>query len=75
MKIAGCIPAKSNSTRLPNKNNLKINNLELFINACNSLSKVLPKKDIYVDTDSRKMLEIAKSHGFNGFCFATTTAF
>ena len=67
MKIVACVPAKSNSSRLPNKNNLKINNVELFINSCYNLSKILPKNDIYVDTDSEEMLEISKNHGFNGF--------
>lgn len=67
MKIIGCIPAKSSSTRLSNKNNLKINNVELFINACNNLAKILPKKDIYVDTDSEEMLQVAINHGYNGF--------
>lgn len=67
MKIAACVPAKSLSTRLPDKNNLKINNVELFINACYNLSKVLPKENIYVDTDSEKMLRLSKTHGFNGF--------
>ncbi len=67
MRVVGVVPAKSSSSRLPNKNNLKINDVELFINACYNLSKILPKKDIYVDTDSEHMIAISMSHGFNGF--------
>ncbi len=67
MRVVGVVPAKSSSSRLPNKNNLKINDVELFINACYNLSKILPKKDIYVDTDSEHMLAISRNHGFDGF--------
>ncbi len=67
MRIIGCVPAKSTSTRLPNKNRLKINGVELFINACYNLSKVIPKNDIYVDTDCQEILQISLKHGFQGF--------
>lgn len=65
MKIVGFVPAKSNSTRLKNKNNLNIGGVPLFINAALNLSKVIPKKNIYIDTDSYDFIECAKKYGFS----------
>mgnify|MGYP006425838889 CR=1 FL=1 len=65
MKIAAAIPAKGSSSRVPSKNLQKVLGVPLFLWAANNLSRVLAQRDIYVDSDSIEILEIAQSHGFS----------
>lgn len=65
MKIIGCIPAKGTSSRTPNKNLQEILGVPLFLWAANNLNRVLPKEDIYIDSDSEEILALAKENGFN----------
>jgi len=65
MRIVGCIPAKGSSTRTPSKNLQEVLGVPLFLWAANNLNRVLPKKDIYIDSDSDDILELAQKHGFN----------
>jgi len=67
MKIKGFVPAKSTSERLLSKNYLSICGKPLFLNAAYNLSKCLPKKDIFVDSDSEFFLQMASDHGFSCF--------
>jgi CMP-N-acetylneuraminic acid synthetase len=64
-KVVGFIPAKGTSTRLESKNKRKILGVPLFLWAANNLSRVLPKSDIYIDSENDEILSLAKSHGFN----------
>ena len=65
MKIVGFVPAKGSSTRLSSKNKRKILGVPIFLWAANNLSRVLPKQDIYVDSDDEDILNLARKNGFN----------
>ena len=65
MKILGFVPAKSNSSRLKDKNMLPINGKPLFINAAENLAKVIPRENIYIDTNDDKYISLAQNNGFN----------
>lgn len=65
MKIAAAIPAKGTSSRVPSKNLQPILGVPLFLWAANNLQRVLPRKDIYIDSDSIEILELAEKHGFS----------
>ena len=65
MKIVGFIPAKGNSTRLPYKNKKKILGVPIFFLFFNNLSRVIPRGDIYIDSDDNEILELAILNGFN----------
>ena len=64
MKIAGVIPAKGSSSRVPSKNRQHILNVPLFLWAANNLARVLPRADIYIDSDSSEIRETAAHFGF-----------
>jgi N-acylneuraminate cytidylyltransferase len=65
MKIAAFIPAKGSSERVKSKNSQEILGVPLFLWAANNLSRVLPKSQIYIDSNSDEILERAQAHGFN----------
>ena len=65
MKVTAAIPAKGTSSRVPSKNLQPILGVPLFLWAANNLNRVLPKKDIYIDSDSREILDLAEKHGFS----------
>ncbi|MCP4135911.1 MAG: N-acylneuraminate cytidylyltransferase [bacterium] len=65
MKVVGCIPAKGTSSRVESKNMQKVLGVPLFLWAANNLSRVLNKKDIYIDSDSDEIIELAVSNGYN----------
>jgi 3-deoxy-manno-octulosonate cytidylyltransferase (CMP-KDO synthetase) len=56
MKICCIIPARYNSKRLPGKPLLKINNKELLSLTYKVVNKVIKVDDIYIFTDSKKIL-------------------
>ena len=64
MKIAGFVPAKANSNRVPRKNSQEILGVPLFLWAANNLNRVLDRADIYIDSDSQEMREMAEGLGF-----------
>jgi YrbI family 3-deoxy-D-manno-octulosonate 8-phosphate phosphatase len=64
MKVAGVIPAKGTSTRVPGKNLQQVLGVPLFLWAANNLARVLPKTDIYVDSDSAEIRALAEHAGF-----------
>ncbi|MBI1274310.1 MAG: HAD hydrolase family protein [Alphaproteobacteria bacterium] len=64
MKVAGVVPAKGSSSRLPDKNRQCIRGIPLFLWAANNLNRVLPKQDIYIDSDSDEILAEARAAGF-----------
>jgi N-acylneuraminate cytidylyltransferase len=64
MKVAGVIPAKGTSTRVPSKNLQQVLGVPLFLWAANNLARVLPKTDIYVDSESPEIRSLAERAGF-----------
>tara|TARA_B100000965_G_scaffold208510_1_gene174242 strand:- start:9674 stop:10360 length:687 start_codon:yes stop_codon:yes gene_type:complete len=58
------VPARSGSKMIKDKNLLKINGKTLIENALDSASEILPKKNIYISTDSKKYEDIATSAGY-----------
>lgn len=65
MKVVGFIPARGGSTRVPKKNLQPINGIPLCLWAANNLNRILPKQDIYIDSDDEEILGVAKKYGFN----------
>lgn len=63
-KIVGFIPAKGQSSRVPSKNLKEIGGIPMFLRACYNLHQLLEKKDIIVDSDDIRILELAEKHGF-----------
>lgn len=63
-QVAGVIPAKSSSRRVPHKNQQLLLGVPLFLVAAANLSKVLEPSSIYIDTDSPEMARWAREAGF-----------
>lgn len=63
-QIYGFVPARGGSTRVPGKNLKDVGGLPMFLRACYNLNQILPKDHIVVDSDDEKILELARSHGF-----------
>ena len=63
MKVIGLIPTRLNSTRLPQKALLKINNIPLVVHTYKraKLSKRL--NDVYICCDDKKIKDIAEKFG------------
>lgn len=61
MSICCIIPARFNSSRLPGKPLLKINDKELLLLTYNNIKKVFKNSDIYIFTDSKKVTERFKN--------------
>jgi 3-deoxy-manno-octulosonate cytidylyltransferase (CMP-KDO synthetase) len=61
-KIIIVIPARLKSKRLPNKPLLKINGIEMIIRTFNQCAKVINRNDIYVTTDSNKIVNLCKKN-------------
>ena len=64
-KVVGFVPAKGKSSRVKSKNKQEILGVPMFLWAANNLNRVIPKKDIYVDSDDDFILKLAKKAGFN----------
>lgn len=65
MKVVGFVPARGGSSRIPRKNLQAISGVPLFLWAANNLNRILPKHDIYIDSDDDEILRIANMYGFN----------
>lgn len=57
MKLGVLIPARYNSTRIPNKPLIKINNQSMVCRTVEKISKVIDKKNIFVISDNQKVLD------------------
>lgn len=64
MRIVGVIPAKGSSTRVKGKNFREILGLPMYLWAANNLNKVIPRKDIYIDSENEEILSICDKLGF-----------
>ena len=64
MKIVGIIPVKKNSERVKGKNLRKFSNTSLFELKLKQLDKTKSFDDFYVSSESKSILEKAKSRGF-----------
>lgn len=58
------VPARSGSKMIKDKNLLKIYGKTLIENALDSAAEILPKKNIYISTDSKKYENIATTAGY-----------
>ncbi len=65
MKVVGVIPAKAASTRIAEKNLQEILGVPLYLWAANNLSRVLARRDIYIDSNSEQILDGARSYGYS----------
>ena len=65
MKIVAIIPAKGNSNRLPNKNIICFKGKPMLYWAINACLESCYDIDVYVNSDSKVVLDIAKSFGAN----------
>lgn len=65
IKIIGFIPAKKNSIDLKNKNLKKLNNLSLFELAILAAKKSKLIDEVYISSDSEKILKISKKYNIN----------
>lgn len=63
-EIVAFVPAKSSSTRVQSKNMQEIKGLPLFLWAASNLARVIPKEQIYIDSDGEQILESAVRCGF-----------
>jgi len=61
-KIIIVIPARLKSKRLPNKPLLKIDGIEMIIRTFNQCVKVINRNDVYVTTDSNKIVNLCKKN-------------
>tara|TARA_Y100000992_G_C21232791_1_gene476346 strand:+ start:303 stop:962 length:660 start_codon:yes stop_codon:yes gene_type:complete len=64
MKIVGIIPVKKNSDRVKGKNLRKFSNTNLFELKLKQLAKTKSFDDFYVSSESKSILETARSKGF-----------
>lgn len=60
MKIVGILPAKGNSSRVQNKNRLLLFNRPLFIVNLDKLTKCESINEVYLDTESEEMIDLAQ---------------
>tara|TARA_B100000886_G_scaffold22156_1_gene14091 strand:- start:10102 stop:10704 length:603 start_codon:yes stop_codon:yes gene_type:complete len=64
-KILVIIPSKGNSKRLKNKNILKINGVPLVIRAAKEALKSKYVDELFVSSESKKILDICKKNNIN----------
>ena len=62
-KICAVIAARSGSLRVKNKNIRKFGNNSLLIRKIKQLKKIKTIDDIYVNSNDKKILDIAKKNG------------
>lgn len=65
--IVVCIPARAGSKRVKAKNLRDLCGQPLLSYSINAAKKCFPHKDIYVNSDSIEMLDLAKNHGVQGY--------
>jgi len=64
-RVVGFVPAKGSSSRVPFKNRKTIAGFPLFLWAANNLSRVIPREDVFIDSDCDIILEIARNNGYS----------
>ena len=60
------MPAIYNSKRLPGKPLIKINNKYLFLKTLSRIKNFIPRQNIFVMSDEKKVIKIAKENKYNG---------
>ena len=63
MKLLTIIPTKLDSTRLTEKNIRDLNGKPLFYHSIKIAKKIKEIKDIYVSTDSERIIKLSKKYG------------
>ena len=66
-KFCGVIHAKGASMRVKRKNHSLIGGVPLFLHQAVNLSKLISKKDIFIDSDNEEIINLALENGFNIF--------
>tara|TARA_B110000483_G_C18169310_1_gene532622 strand:+ start:252 stop:1004 length:753 start_codon:yes stop_codon:yes gene_type:complete len=64
MRVVAVIPARFQSSRFPGKPLALINGKELIIRVAEQCEKAMPKKDIYIATDSKKIFNLVKKKNY-----------
>ena len=64
MPVAGIVPAKGTSERVPGKNRETILGVPLFLWAASNLARVIPRSCVFVDSECEETLALAERHGF-----------
>lgn len=65
VKLAGIVPAKGSSTRVPGKNRRLLGGVPLFLWAANNLARAMPRDRVYIDSDDPQTLALASAQGFS----------
>jgi CMP-N-acetylneuraminic acid synthetase/regulator of RNase E activity RraA len=69
MKIVAIIPVKSTSTRVKNKNIRLLGGKPLFIHTLDKLSIMNSIDEVWIDTDSLEIIELANNYGCSNYRF------
>ena len=64
MKIVGVIPARYQSSRFPGKPLLGLNGTPMIVRVANIVEKALGKKNTYIATDDKRIMDTVESYGF-----------
>jgi 3-deoxy-manno-octulosonate cytidylyltransferase (CMP-KDO synthetase) len=64
MRVVAVIPARFQSSRFPGKPLALINGKEMIIWVAEQCEKAMPKKDIYIATDSKKIFNLVKKKNY-----------
>jgi N-acylneuraminate cytidylyltransferase len=64
MKIVAVIHAKGQSNRVPRKNFRLINSVPLYLIQAINLSRIIPRSDIFIDSDDPEILHVSQINGF-----------
>ena len=66
LSTAILMPARYNSKRLPGKPLIKVNNTYLFLKTLSGINKYVPRKNIFVISDEKKVVKIAEDNKYIG---------
>ena len=67
MKIVSIIPIKSTSSRIENKNTRILGDKPLFIHTLDTLLSINTINEVWIDTDSQEIIDLAHSYGYANF--------
>ena len=71
MKIVGVIPARYQSSRFPGKPLLDLNGTPMIVRVANIVEKALGKKNTYIATDDKRIMDTVESYGFKAIMTST----
>ena len=71
MKIVGVTPARYQSSRFPGKPLLDLNGTPMIVRVANIVEKALGKKNTYIATDDKRIMDTVESYGFKAIMTST----